>query len=129
MSEIETKKHSRRAVITYTLVLVAVVLFFIGLSYFIEQRDDRAVDALHAQNSTAMQKIESLQTENVDMKLEIARLTMELETLGADNAALRERLADMQQQAAELENLHRELTLKHEDLLASLKLEEDDTNN
>ena len=97
-------KRSRRAVIVYSAVLFLVVVFFIGLSYFIDRRGDDAVDALHEQNTSATKKIEQLQTENVDMRAEIEALTAQLETLETEKS--------------ELENAYSEIEKNYDKMLA-----------
>ena len=97
MGESTAKQQvSRRAVIAYTVVLFAIVLFFIGLSYFIDRRGDDAVDALSEQNSSATKKIETLQTENVDMRAELDALYIQLDALETEKAALEESFFEME---------------------------------
>ncbi|MDR1328085.1 MAG: hypothetical protein LBK23_00585 [Oscillospiraceae bacterium] len=81
--EAENRAGSRRAVVKYTAILFAVVLFFIALSYFIGARNDSAAEALHAENASATRKLEALQEENVRLQNENEALSarlLELET-------------------------------------------------
>jgi uncharacterized protein involved in exopolysaccharide biosynthesis len=78
MSKREAAEISKKAVIKYVAALVVIVLFFILLSYFMQERSDHQIEALYAENTTAQQKIERLQTENVDLRAQAAELEMTL---------------------------------------------------
>ncbi|MDR3210123.1 MAG: hypothetical protein LBT36_05825 [Oscillospiraceae bacterium] len=77
-----SRAQSRRAVIVYSAILLAVVLFFILLSYFIDRRNDHQIANMYAENAAAQTKIEKLQTDNI--------------TLLSDNAALQGRVAALE---------------------------------
>ena len=122
MSEIEVKRKSRRAVFVYTTALIVVVIFFIGLSYFIEQRNDRTVDALHEQNTTAMAKIDVLQTENIDMKLEIEALQTKIDALDDENAEIAADGAELDKELATLQRAYDALLEEHFALINKITL-------
>jgi DNA repair exonuclease SbcCD ATPase subunit len=71
----QSKTQSRQSVIKYVIVLGVVVLFFIFLSYFIQQRSSHKIETLYAENSSAQQKIENLQSANVQLQTKNSDLT------------------------------------------------------
>ncbi|MDR0445863.1 MAG: hypothetical protein LBH17_02340 [Oscillospiraceae bacterium] len=84
----EARAGSRRAVVAYTAILFAVVMFFIGLSYFIGERGQSSAEALHNENATAIRKIENLQEQNIQLQTENAELKATITRLEADISAL-----------------------------------------
>jgi len=114
------QKRSRRAVIAYSTSLIIIVLFFIGLSYFIDRRGDHALDALQQTNSSAMTKIESLQTENIEMR-------KELDSLRTEIARLEDELAHLEVSEKAAKSDYDELLKEYNTLLSSIEAE--DTEN
>ena len=98
---VKTQPVSRRTIILNASALFVVVVIFITLSYFINSRGDNEVLALNEQNTTALQKVESLR--------------METERLGGENAEL----------SARIEELEDELRQTNIDRARDLKIEEE----
>ncbi|MDR0904930.1 MAG: hypothetical protein LBN00_01935 [Oscillospiraceae bacterium] len=103
------RKSSKRAVIVYSAILFAVVLFFIGLSYFIDRRGDHTIDALHVENSSAMERIEALQTENVDLRAENEDLKQRLDALELELDRMKTKYEDLWLEHGVLQNNYNEL--------------------
>ena len=86
----EQKAASRKSVIIYIATLFLVVIFFILLSYFINDRSNSKINTLHERNATAQQNIEDLQSENL--------------LLQSENGAYETKVAELEQQVAALES-------------------------
>lgn len=94
-SENSKKATSRKSVYIYVSALFVVVLCFILLSYFVQQRNHSEITTLHEKNVSAQQKIENLQNSNLE-------LTAENEAYNAQVAALEEQIADLEAQIREV---------------------------
>ncbi|MDR0861999.1 MAG: hypothetical protein LBN30_04395 [Oscillospiraceae bacterium] len=126
MSAAERALVSRRAVIKYIVGLVAVVLFFLVLSYFMHVRSDDQLQTLYDENASAQQKIESLQSENIALNSSEAELKAKLDVVQAQLDKALSDLGKVQTAWAEdtrqLEETYRasynELVVKYNELLA-----------
>lgn len=63
------KEKSKKSVYIYIAALFIVVLLFILLSYFIQQRNNSALQSLNADKATAQQNIQDLQITDSSFKL------------------------------------------------------------
>ena len=97
----EKKASSKKSVVIYIATLFIVVIAFIVLSYLNSNRSSFQISALHQKNTTALQNIEDLQSENLLLKDE--------------KAAYEEKLAELEQKAAELESQLRETRVSWRD--------------
>lgn len=84
------KARSRRSVYIYVATLFIVVLGFILLSYFMQQRNNTEINALNEKNLTAEQHLENLQDTNIDLQ--------------SENDSLKTQITDLEQQITDLEN-------------------------
>jgi uncharacterized protein HemX len=66
----KAKAKSKISVYLYISALFLVVILFILLSYFIQQRSNTEISALHEKNTAAEQNIENLQDTNLQLKNE-----------------------------------------------------------
>lgn len=63
------KEKSKKSVYIYIAALFIVVLLFILLSYFIQQRNNSALQSLNEDKATAQQNIQDLQITDSSFKL------------------------------------------------------------
>ena len=81
---------SKRSVYIYIATLFVIVVLFILLSYFMQQRNNSELHTLNEKNATAQLNIENLQT----AKLEIQ----------AENDANKTKIAELEKQVSSLED-------------------------
>lgn len=102
-SENKQKEHisraqSKRSVYIYIGVLFVIVLLFILLSYFIEQRNNSELSTLNEKNATAQQNIENLQTLNLQLQAENETYKSQVSALEEQIDALEERIKKIQEE-------------------------------
>ncbi len=90
----EHKIATKRSVIIYIATLFLVVIFFIVLSYLINNRNNSQIHTLHEKNITAQQSIEDLQNENLELK--------------SEKSLNEEKIEELEQKVSELESDLRE---------------------
>ncbi len=98
---------SKKSVYIYIAVLFLIVLFFILLSYFIQQRNNSALHTLNEQNATAQQNIQNLQTTNLDLR--------------AENDTLRVLISELEAKAGDLEDQLNEVRLEWKNDVENVK--------
>ena len=62
---------SKKAVVAYSVALFVVVVVFISISYLINERGQDKVEAMHEQQTTALQRIDMLRSENERLQAEL----------------------------------------------------------
>ncbi len=76
------KGRSRYSATLYVTIMFLVVVLLIFLSYFVQQRNSKALEDLVSQHSEfsieAMQNIEELQSKNIELMKEVKELESEL---------------------------------------------------
>jgi len=68
----KTSASPKRAVVLYSVALFVVVVVFIAISYLINARGQDRFEALHAQQTTALQKLETLYNDNETLRFELS---------------------------------------------------------
>ena len=130
----ETSTSSKRAVLIYSVALFLVVVVFIAISYFINERGQDKVDALHEQQTTALQRIDTLRSENERLQTELdngAARVVELE------GELAQAYLEWVEETKQIESKHvtafddllseyNELLAQHEALKAEMDTEENE---
>ncbi len=92
------KTNSKKSVYIYVAALFLIVLLFILLSYFIQQRNNSQVQSLNEKNITAQQNIENLQEKNLQLQQEIDAYHMTINELEAQILELEDQIKDIRQQ-------------------------------
>lgn len=88
------KANSRKSVYIYIATLFLIVLLFILLSYFIQQRNNSALHTLNEKNATAQQNIVNLQTMNLQLQSENEAYKEQITELEAQISGLEEKVED-----------------------------------
>ena len=108
----ETGASPKKAVVLYSVALFVVVVVFIAISYFINDRGQDRVDELHEQQTTALQRIDLLRSENERLAEELSGSEMRVEELEEE---LRQVYLDWAEDAQRIENRHK---TAYDDLLS-----------
>ena len=115
----KTGASPKRAVVLYSVALFVVVVVFIAISYLINERGQDRVEALSEQQTTALQKIDTLRSENERLQLENDERNQRITELEAELAQTQ---LDWTEQSKEETDKHRTeynaLLGKYNDLLA-----------
>ena len=116
-----TGASSKKAVILYSVALFVVVVVFIAISYLINERGQDKVEELHEQQTTALQRIDLLRSENerllyelTDSEARVAALDEELKQAYIDWAEDTKQIED--KYVAEFEDLLSEYKKLHAEL-------------
>lgn len=89
------KLKSQKSVFIYIAALFVIVLLFIILSYFMQQRNNSALHTLNEQNATAQQNIENLQSTNIHLQTENEIYQTKILDLEAQISKLEDQLEDV----------------------------------
>ena len=115
----ETDSSPKKAVVLYSVALFVVVVVFIAISYLVNERGQDRVEALSEQQTTALQKIDTLRSENERLQLENDERNRRVTELEAELAQTQ---LDWTEQSKEETDKHRTeynaLLGKYNDLLA-----------
>ena len=130
----EPSTSSKRAVLFYSVALFLVVVVFIAISYLINERGQDKVDALHEQQTTALQRIDALRSENERLQTELDSSTARVVELEGELARA---YIEWAEETRQIENKHttafddllseyNELLTQHEALKAEMDTEENE---
>ena len=104
----------RKAVIKYIIILIAVVLFFVVLSYFIQQRNHTELNQLY---QTAQENIKGLQDENLRLTDQAAADAKTISDLQQQIKDLQTQLNDLQTSSQESQTALTDSKDKYDELL------------
>lgn len=87
--QVEQKAASKKSVYIYIATLFFVVIFFIVLSYLINDRNNSQIHTLNEKNVTAQQHVENLQSDNLQLHSENDAYEMKITEIEQQLAALK----------------------------------------
>ena len=76
----------KKAVVLYSVALFVVVVVFIAISYLINERGQDRFDELHEQQTTALQKLDTLRSDNEQLRFELSESETRVTELEAELA-------------------------------------------
>ena len=133
------RRQSKKSVIINLIVLFSIVVFFIVLSYLMQDKRNSRMDMLYSENSSAQQHISTLlgqndaltsqnntlTSQNNELTAESGRLSVEIDELKSELDEARKLWAeDVARATLAGDEKYNELLKEYEDLLSTLETEE-----
>ena len=133
------RRQSKKSVIINLIVLFGVVVFFIVLSYLMQNKTNSRMNTLYSENASAQQHIANLLAQNDTLTSQNDELIAKNGELAAENSTLNEEIAGLKTELDEARKLwaedvdkatlagdekYNELLKEYEDLLSALETEE-----